>query len=293
MRIKPRLHKCLLGCLTVLTLCGLHTPVAAEPIRVLFEEGADAIGSYCMGLLTLALSKIDHPYTIEHAKGLRTSARSIENVASGELSLVWGSADEQVEKTLLPVRIPLYKGLLGHRIFIIRKGDQHRFNGVRTLNDLKQFAFAQGATWADAHVLEQNGLKVLNVHKYHSLFHMLDGGRYDAFPRGLQEPWQELTAWPELDLTVESRVMLVYRMPFYFFVGRHNPTLAADIERGLNLAIADGSFDEYFFKDPTVRDALKKSDMANRVVIELNNPSLPAQTPVDRKELWLSADQLK
>ncbi len=287
------MHKCLLGCLTVLALCGVQTPVAAEPIRVLFEEGADAIGSYCMGLLILALSKIDHQYTIEHATGLRTSARSIENVESGELSLVWGSADAQLEQTLLPVRIPLYKGLLGHRIFIIHKDAQHRFNSVRTLDDLKQFTFAQGATWADAQVLEQNGLRVLKVHKYHSLFHMLDGGRYDAFPRGLQEPWQELTAWRELDLTVESRVMLVYRMPFYFFVGRHNPQLAADIERGLNLAIADGSFDEYFFKDPTVRDALQRSDIQNRVVIELKNPSLPSQTPVDRKELWLNADQLK
>lgn len=270
-----------------------HAGVSAETLRILYEEGADSIGDYCMGALKLALSQIDHDYQIEAIEGSRTSARAMEDVREGALSLIWGSTDSNVEEMLLPIRIPLYKGLLGYRIFLIRKGDQARFDNVRTLEDLKKIPLGQGITWGDTKVLEENGLSVVKVHKYHALFYMLDGGRYDAFPRGLQEPWGEIVAHPDLSLAVEKNLMLVYRMPFYLFVSNDNPKLAADIERGFNKAIANGSFDEYFYNDPTVKEALEKSNVKNRIAIDLRNLSLPPKTPVDRAELWLDPKQLR
>ena len=122
---------------------------------------------------------------------------------------------------------------------------------------------------------------------------MLDGGRYDALPRGLQEPWRELESFSELRLAVEQNLMLVYRMPFYFFVSRDKPALAANLELGFNRAIADGSFDAYFFNDPIVKDALARANIKNRIVMELDNPTLPVQTPLDRPELWLDPRKLK
>ncbi len=271
----------------------LYVPASAEAIRVLYDEGVDSIGDYCMGALKLALSQIDHNYEIETVQGDRTSARAMEDVRQGELSMVWGAPDEKVEEMLLPIRIPLYKGLLGYRIMIIRKGDQARFDNVRTLEDLKKISLGQGVTWGDTKVLTENGLSVVKVHKYQAFFHMLDGGRFDAFPRGLQEPWREIAAHPELPLTVEKNLMLVYKMPFYLFVSRDNPKLAADIERGFNIAIANGSFDDYFFSDPTIKEALEKADVKNRIPIYLENQSLPKKTPVDRPELWLDPQNLR
>src|SRR5690625_4634972 len=81
--------------------------------------------------------------------------------------------------------------------------------------------------------------------------------------------------------------MLVYRMPFYLYVSHDNPQLAADLERGLRIAIADGRFDEFFFNDPTVQDVLSKAQLQNRVIIPLDNPTMSAGTPVDEPELWL------
>lgn len=276
--------------LMLIVLLALSFPSTAETkkIRVLYEEGADSIGTYCMGMLKLALSRIDHNYELDVITGNYTPARIIEEVRSeGIVNILWGSGEREIEETLLPVRIPLYKGLLGHRVLIIRRGDQARFDHIQTLGDLKTIKLGQGATWADTRVLEHNQLSVIRVNKYPSLFYMLDGARYDGFPRGLQEPWGEIAAWPQLDLTVEKRLMLVYRMPFYLFVSRNNPQLAADLELGFNRAIADGSFDELFFNDPTVRDALSKADIKNRVVIPLDNPLLHPETPLDRPELWL------
>lgn len=278
----------------LLLACLLSLPSQAQTIRILYEDGADSIGTYCMGAIRLALEQIDHDYTIEAVTGNRSPARVIEDVRAGDLDLLWGSADEKMENTLIPVRIPLYKGLLGHRIFIIHKDNQARFDNIQTLEDIKRagISFGQGTTWADTLVLEHNDLDVIRVNKYPSLFYMVDGGRYDAFPRGLQEPWGEIQSWPDLELAVEKRLMLVYRMPFYLFVSPENPQLAADLEEGLNRAIANGSFDEYFFNDPTVQDALTKANIQDRIAIELANPALPPLTPVDRPELWLDPKQL-
>lgn len=277
----------------VVLLMLAHSQVSAQTIRVLYEEGVDAIGSYCMGMLELALSRIEHSYEIEAVTGDRTIARAVEDVRSGDLHLMWNAGGNEVEELVLPIRIPLYKGLLGHRIFIIRKGDQARFDSINTLEDLKRVKLGQGVGWADTVILKANDLSVVPVHKYSSFFYMLDGGRFDAFPRGLQEPWREIAGQREMEFVVEERLMLVYRMPFYLFVSYDNPKLAADIERGLNLAIADGGFDEFFFNDPTVQDALARSNIQNRTVIELKNPSLPPNTPLEREELWLNVRDLQ
>jgi len=182
--------------------------------------------------------------------------------------------------------------LLGHRIFIINPASQSRFEQVKNFNDLKSFSFGQGNTWADAAILAKNGLKVVKANKYQSLFYMVDGGRFDAFPRGVQEPWQELVSHPTLSLSVEKHIMLVYRMPFYLFVSKQNKALARDLEQGLNIAIADGSFDQIFLNDPMVKDVLDKANLSNRLVFDLSNPTLPKETPVDRPELWLDIKTL-
>lgn len=45
---------------------------------------------------------------------------------------------------------------------------------------------------------------------------MLDGGRFAAYPRGVHEPWSEIAGRPELELAVEKKLMLAYKMPMYF-----------------------------------------------------------------------------
>jgi hypothetical protein len=177
--------------------------------------------------------------------------------------------------------------LLGNRLFIIHKDNQSKFDTVKTLDDLKKITIGQGKTWADTKILESNGFTVVKANKYESLFLMLDGGRFDAFSRGVHEPFGELANHPNLkDLTVEKHLMLVYRMPFYLFSSPTNKTLAKDLEIGLNAAIADGSFDRVFFADPSVQDVMAKADMKNRRAFFLDNPTLSKETPLDRAELW-------
>jgi ABC-type amino acid transport substrate-binding protein len=274
----------------VLSPLGASLSFARTTVHV--NVANDGNSRYVMQLVSLAFSKIGSQYKLEIDNSDVSQARNIEDVASGKSDLLWAATSQDMEDKLLPVRIPLYKGLLGFRVFIIKPTSQAKFDQVRSFEDLKKFTFGQGATWADSEILESNGLKVIRTNKYQNLFHMVAGGRFDAFPRGVQEPWQELERNAYLPLVVEKNVMLVYRMPYYLFTSKKNTKLATDLELGLNRAIADGSFDRVFHKNPMVKAVIEKANLAQRLAFPLNNPTLPKETPLDRPELWLDIKTL-
>ncbi|WP_331351108.1 diguanylate cyclase [Cellvibrio sp. UBA7671] len=271
------------------------TSVQAQTSSVIHTiPHATDMDRYSLKMLELALSHLDTPYKVQPDTGeQRTQGRYVDDVISGKVDLMWAATDRDIENKLQPVRIPLLKGLLGHRIFLIHKNDQAKFDRVKTFADLQNLKLGQGTTWADTKILEANKLTVVKTNKYPSLLYMLDGNRFDAFPRGVQEPWTEVNSISGLELEVEKRIMLVYKMPFYFFVSKNNQKLAKDLELGLNRAIADGSFDKAFFSDPAIRTAVEKADLKNRLVFQLENPQLPEETPVDRPELWLDVNNLQ
>ena len=257
--------------------------IAAESLRHCLLGDNEYIES----VIKLALSYSDTEYTFEVIDDYCSQVREIEFVKSGTINFMWAGTTREMEQQLRPIRIPLYKGLLGHRIFLIRNGNQSLFDQIETLADLQKIRFGQGRDWGDTSILEAAGLTVVKSNTYPSLFQMLDSGRFEAFPRGLQEPWGELKKWSNLPLSVEQRIALVYPMPAYLFVNKDNAALAGVFEKGLQQAIADGSFDKNFYASPSINDALTRSNIKNRKVFRLDNPNLPRETPLDRKELWL------
>ncbi len=118
-------------------------------------------------------------------------ARKIQMLKDGDIDIVWMGTSKAYEQQLFPIRIPILKGMLGHRIFIIRQGEQEKFTRINNLEQLRQIPLGQGKFWGDTAVLKYAGLKVVDPVKYESLFHMLEGGRFDYFPRALHEPWSE------------------------------------------------------------------------------------------------------
>ncbi len=277
--------------IALLSFASVNT--MAEELQIRVNDSSDPNGPYAVKMIQLAMKHIDKKYKLVVTKEPYSQPKIMEEVNNGKLEAFWNSANADKEEQFTAVRIPLYKGLLGNRVFIIHKDNQSKFDNIKTLEDLKKITIGQGKTWADTKILESNGLTVVKANKYESLFLMLDGGRFDAFSRGVHEPFGELASHPNLkDLTVEKNLMLVYRMPFYLFVAKSNKTLARDLEQGLNAAIADGSFDEVFFGDPSVQDVLAKANMKSRHAIYLDNPTLSKETPLDRKELWFDPKSL-
>lgn len=256
------------------------------------QSESDPNGYYAEKMIKLALEHVDSKYDLQRVPGALTQVRMVEEAINGSLDIIWAGTSKELEDQLEPVRIPLYKGLLGHRFLIIRKGDQAKFDGINTLEDLKKVKLGQGTAWVDTKILESNGLNVVKTMKYQNLFYMLDGSRFDAFPRAVFEPFSEVATYPTLDLTVEKRLMLVYKMDFYLFVNKNNKKLARELELGLNRAIEDGSFEKVFLSAESVQEAIAKGDLKNRVVIPLDNPFNSKETPIDRAELWIDPKAL-
>lgn len=265
-----------------------------ESNTIRMKEPHTPMTLYAMEAIELALSRIEHSYHIELIPGELTQTRENEMVANGDLDITSASTNMEREEMLQTVRIPLLKGLLGYRIMIIHKNNQAYFNQIDTFTDLQEVSMGQGRTWADTKILEHNGLEVVKVSKLPSLFYMVDGGRFEAFPRGVNQAFVEVEQWSKkgLDLAVEKNLMLMYRMPFYLYTSKNRPELAEDLDRGLNLAIADGGFDKMFLASQMVQDVLNKANMGQRKIFPLDNPTLPESTPMERAELWLDISNL-
>lgn len=228
---------------------------------------------------------------VEYSTDL-TYGRQMVEIESGALSVAAFATGIDIEKRLQPIRIPILRGLLGHRIFIIKDGDQHRFENIQNIEQLKHLKAGQGKFWSDTEVLKSAGIETIANLKYNGLFYMLEGGRFDYFPRGVHEPFSEIASVPELNLAVEPKLMLVYPLALYLFVSKDNQALATDIENKLEKAIADGSFDDFFYNHPLIQDVLKNVHIKQRRIFRINNPHLPPQTPLDREELWLNVDDI-
>lgn len=274
------------SCTATAAFCLLLTALQADAKPVRTVQGNNSIEIYAKGLLTLALSKLPEQYEIQETAPNTSEERMVSMLMDNQLDVVWYATTNDLEERLQPIRICIYRGLLGYRVLMIKKGSQHKFDGIKTLEDLKRVSLGQGHFWADTNVLTANNLNVVKVLKYEGLFYMLDGDRFDAFPRGAHEPWSEMQRYPKLALDVEQNLLISYTNPFYFFVNKSNTKLAADIERGLRMAIEDGSFTEYFLNDPTVKDVMAKANLKSRTLIKLDNPGLPKKTPVDDASLW-------
>jgi len=289
--IISRPHRWFFG-LVALAIWSVASPLSAQPREVVHNKVVDANFGYGAGLLELGLSYFPDKYRLREAGDFYSQARMIKEFESGNLDVVWLGTNAELEENYRPVRIPLFKGLLGHRLFIIREGDQSRFDRIRSVEQLREVPLGQGRTWADTEILRSAGFEVVTTNKYVNLFPMLEGGRFDAFPRGAHEPWAEVKDWAHLDLTVEEGLMLVYRMPLYFFVDANDRELARDLEAGLNKAIEDGRFDEHFFGHELVRDVLRRANLQDRRAFFIDNPGMTPETPVDREELWLDISNL-
>jgi len=269
--------------------CALFAlPVASFAVEVVRfpipEFDGDHRYDYAGQLLQLALSKSGVEYRIEPAALAMNQERQVQELEAGrsiDVGPIPSSAER--EARLLPIMIPLNKGVLGWRLGLIRRGEESSFDRIQSLDDLKRVRIAQGQEWPDTQILRANGIDVITAPRYEGLFKMLISRRFDYFPRSVMEIWDEQENNADT-LEVEQHVALHYFYDAYFMVNRHNTRLAYDIERGLEKALADGSFNRLF--QQYYGDRLRKAHLETRTVIELHNPLTTPGTPTNRPELW-------
>jgi ABC-type amino acid transport substrate-binding protein len=263
-------------------------PLAAETLTYPRHSNGVDPEAYVVELLRQALAKSGDDYQLRPSPRHMAQSRAEQSLEQndGSVQLMWTMTTKAREESLLPVRIPIYKGLIGWRVPLVRREDKDWLAKVQSAADLKPLRIGQRADWPDTRILRSNGLQVITSQSYDSLFRMLDAGRFDLFPREVVVAWDEQAqaAKAGLNLEVDEHIVIHYPSAFYFFTSRARADLASDIEHGLEAMIADGSFEALFqhYHGATI----KRAGLERRRVIELENPDLPPQTPFQSEELW-------
>ncbi|HSC67883.1 MAG TPA: diguanylate cyclase [Cellvibrio sp.] len=275
-------------CLLVLTL-----PLqAAEAVIYSWAESRaeDARGYYPVALLKLALQKSGDRYEPKASRLDLSQYRTLRHVELGRnLDVTWTLTSPEREERLLPIRIPIDRGLLGWRLLLIADADTQTFAQLDSAEQLKALRAGQGHDWPDYPILQDNGFKVSPSSSYEGLFHMLQRGHIRYFPRALTEIQHELDARPHMGLSIAPQWVLYYPAPVYFFVKKDNTALAAAIEQGLEIAIHDGSMRKLFIEH--FGAAVLSAQLQHRKIVQLNNTLLPPETPLARSELWFTPEQ--
>lgn len=247
------------------------------------------IQKYRQDLLKLALDKSGHSYSLEKiAVDIITSNRNMRNLSLGLYDVNWMHTNAEREANLIPIRIPIHKGLIGWRISFIRRDMQDIFANINSIDELKTYRLGQGYDWPDTSILKSHGFTLVESSGPENLINMLRGKRLDFFPRSLIEIWGEYETWSATDFVIDSNIALVYPTAFYTFVGKNNAELAELIERGLEASIKDGSFDKLF--NLHFQPLIEKAGLKNRKIFRISNPTLPEKTPLNRPELWFNID---
>ncbi|MEZ5447954.1 MAG: hypothetical protein R3E89_02655 [Thiolinea sp.] len=152
----------------------------------------DTSHAYYAGLLKMALEATRAEFGDSQIvyQGNLNQAREMVELESGKLINVGmvGTSKER-EKRLIPIRIPLNKGTLGYRLFIIHKDNQQKFDRIQTIEQLKKLSICQGSDWPDSDIMEAAGFTVIRNQDYESLFEQVSQKRCDffhaVFTRGL------------------------------------------------------------------------------------------------------------
>lgn len=267
----------------------------ASPMTFTYYDGQVELGHikrFHWKVLEAALERTRDAYgdyklvALPPAPGSRQRYELLQRHPAISVAAFNGTA-EQAQK-LVPVRIPVDLGLLSYRVLLIREGDQPRFDRIRAAEDLKTIRFGLMPWWTDVKIMRWAGAPVVEGDNYDGLFRMLAAGRFDAFSRGITEIREDFKHGRDLapGLAIERHLLLHYPLPVYFWFtndeeGRRR---AERVGAGLSTMVADGSLAAMV--RTRYGEDIAALDLAGRRVIELANPELDGQDPLDDDRLW-------
>lgn len=266
---------------------------AQEPIEVAYT-GTDSIGIqddrnlFFIELLKQALVRSGKPYhAVMKVRGA-THARQMQMVVDGLIDVLWDAPGPEVDKRLMPIEIPIDKGLIGWRIFFINKEDQALFSKITTEEELKKIPLGQVKYWHDTSILRANNFTIVETPSYNGTFKMLMSKRFNYFPRSIAEIWSEQKNQRSMltNIVIEKNLVLHYPIAYFFYVSQTNKVLAKDIQAGLEAMLHDGSFEKLFQEYNGA--VIAKANLKNRHVIHVKNPYMSDETYRRFERFWFN-----
>ncbi len=253
-----------------------------------YSTNDDPREKFPLALLELAFAKSKVKATLQqHPLVMEVSRATLELEQGKNINLIWTTMEPKFESNFRPIRIPLYRGLYGQRIFLINKRRQADFAKVKTLDDLRQFKAGIGFGWGIGDLMDEAKLPFTRM-KYDGLFKLLDLGGIDYIPRGATVVFSE---WRnhQVDapnLMVEPHLVLSYRNDFIFYTHKKDEAMARVIEAGLHKAYADGSFMKLFNEHPAIIEVVKEVALDKRLRLVLPDNTLSKENLAIPERYW-------
>lgn len=273
--------------------CSAALAEQPQQIRVLgLQSPGEASVNYYQDLLQLVLNRTKAEYGAARVELLQPPPLGDYRYLLMKQNFIdvhhFGTSPE-MERDLLPIRVPLLGGGLGWRGFIIRKTDRQAFSQIRQLSELKRLAACQGELWPDSDIMRAAGLKVMTAERHDQMLELLRRERCDYFPRSIFEGPVEQKAFAAAypDLEYSTSVLLHYPFAMYYFVNKNNKVLADRLFMGLDKLARSGELLAFLQAHPIAQQVFPLSQFSKSVVFHLENPLLPAETPLQQKEYWL------
>lgn len=289
---RKRLRATAIGVPLLLFLFGALAPAQAADLYILDFNSSKSIynANHLRRLLTAALdaSRATYgDYELRVAELRMERERLLIEMVRGELvNLSAQATTSEWERELIPIRIPVDKGISSYRISLIDGRQQAQLSAIKTLGELKKLSLGAGKQWGSTAVLRRAGFNVKESNSTIGLHSMLAAGRFQHFPRALDEAVFEQARYSAQfpDLRVEGSFAIHFPLPRYFFVGGNQRRLAQRLAFGLQRVVENGEYDQIFheFYDPLIQQIA----LARRRIFRIPNPLLPPQTPLDTAIYW-------
>ena len=281
--------------LTILLFAMAVTVVevrAGETMTFVFQRDAADVNDYAWKALREALERTRETYgdfRLEASPSVSDRPRRLA-LEAGEFGIninVFPDSGD-IGDALLPVPIPVDRGMLGYRVLFIRAEDQEKFDRVKGFDDLAGFRFGSLTSWVDTRIMRDAGLTVVPGASHDGLFHMLTAKRFDALNRSVTEVVQESKKFSGQlqDVAIERHLLLHYPIPSYFWVvnNAQGKLMAERVQAGLGRMVEDGTLQAFF--NAEFHEVIAALDLDHRLVIDLPNATLRTRDPLEDPRLW-------
>lgn len=255
-------------------LCIASEKNDAPPITLNIPVQGNENDRYFIDLIERAFSQMKLDIKVVKLKDIARK-RQVEFLKQNKLSLVWRLKAGWRDKMFSRVNVGLTDGAIGQRVFLIPKGTQPRFQGIKNKHDFitRNLVAVFGENWFDVAIWQFNNLPHVEISgRRDKIFTMLNSGNrgFDYFSRGIIQIKHEHAMHPELD--IESGLLLEYDSDYYLYLNSELAYLKKGLENVLNGFSDNGVISELLNKH--FGDLAVDLKLNQRAKIKLEMPEL-------------------
>lgn len=150
--------------------------------------------------------------------------RIAHELERGKIDIYWFLETPERNSKFLFSQEYVDKKMTGHRLLLIPKGQQPKFDNIHTIEDFKsrKLIGALGSQWYDALVWKKNDLPVKLISgDWIRIYDMLSNHEIDYFPRSVLEVSNEVKKYQ--GLTIEKNLQFIYENSMKFYISKNAP----------------------------------------------------------------------